>query len=259
MSEEDKKEDWREKGEISRREFLKDAGFVVGGGAVGALIAWPLIPGEEKIVEVPGETVFVDVPGPTVTVPGPTVTVPGPTVTVPGPTVTVPGETITIVKTPEGVVTLNVNGESYVINVEPEWSLAFVLKEKLGLVGLKIGCDRAECGSCTIIVDGRAALACSMLAIEAEGMDIRTIEGLADGPTLHPAQQRFLDADAFQCGYCTPGMIMTAVALLESNPNPTIDEVREAISGNLCYCGDYTRIVAAIAQVPINVEYAGGG
>ncbi len=262
MSEEDrKKEKKEESGEISRREFLKDAGFVVGGGAVGALIAWPLIPGEETIVEVPGETVFVDVPGPTTTVtvdvPGPTVTVPGPTVTVtvPGPTVTVevPGEKI------PGAITLIINGESRLVKVEPEWSLAFVLKEKLGLVGLKIGCDRAECGSCTIIVDGRAALACTMLAVQAEGLAIRTIEGLPDGPTLHEAQQRFLAADAFQCGYCTPGMIMTAAALLERNPNPTIDEVREAISGNLCYCSDYTRIVAAIAQVPINVEYAGGG
>jgi aerobic-type carbon monoxide dehydrogenase small subunit (CoxS/CutS family) len=259
MSEEDrKKEKEKESGEISRREFLKDAGFVVGGGAVGALIAWPLIPGEEKIVEVPGETVFVDVPGPTVTVnvPGPTVTVPGPTVTVPGPTVTVtvevPGEKI------PGAVTLTVNGEPRLVKVEPEWSLAFVLKEKLGLTGAKIGCDRAECGTCTIIVDGRTALACSILAIQAEGRDIRTIEGLADGPILHPVQQRFLDNSTFQCGYCTPGMIMSAVALLESNPNPTVDEARETISGNLCYCSDYTRIVATIANVPIDVTVGGG-
>jgi aerobic-type carbon monoxide dehydrogenase small subunit (CoxS/CutS family) len=254
MSEEDRKKEKKEKGEISRREFLKDAGFVVGGAAVGAAIAWPLIPGEETIVEVPGETVFVDVPGPTVTVevPGPTVTVPGPTVTVPGPTVTVtvevPGEKI------PGAITLTINGESRLVKVEPEWSLAFVLKEKLGLTGTKIGCDRAECGTCTVIVDGRTALACSILAVQAEGLDITTIEGLADGYTLHPVQQLFWDADAFQCGYCTPGMIMSAKALIDRTPNPTVDEAREAISGNLCYCSDYPRIVAAIAGVSTNVE-----
>ena len=258
MSEEDRKKGKKkESGEISRREFLKDAGFVVAGGAVGAAIAWPLVPKDtvtETITETitVTETVTVEVPGPTVTV-----EVPGPTVTV---EVEVPGPTVVVTEAPEGVVTLTINGESRVVKVEPEWSLAFVLKEKLGLTGAKIGCDRAECGTCTVIADGRSVLACAILAIQAEGLDIRTIEGLADGPTLHPVQQRFLDNDAFQCGYCTPGMIMSAVALLDRNSNPTVDEVREAISGNLCYCSDYTRIVAAIAGVPINVEvdYQGG-
>ena len=293
MSEKDKKES----GEVTRREFLKDAGFLVGGAAIGVGIALPLASDG-------GGT--VDVPGPTVTVPGPTVTV-ATFVAPDGTEFATLGELITYLEglpggievitsfvcpydnqefaslaaleahlnaahggefatTPDGgtvaipgAITLTVNGESHLVKVEPEWSLAFVLKEKLGLTGTKIGCDRAQCGTCTVLVGGRAVLSCSMLAVQSEGLDILTIEGLADGSTLHPVQQRFLDNDTFQCGYCTPGMIMTAVALIDRIPNPTIDDAREAISGNLCYCSDYLRIEATIANVPYDAEVLGGG
>jgi aerobic-type carbon monoxide dehydrogenase small subunit (CoxS/CutS family) len=145
-----------------------------------------------------------------------------------------------------GIVTLHVNGRNYTTMVEPEWPLAYVLRESLGLVGTKVGCDRGECGSCTIHVDGRPVLACTMLAIESQGKDIVTIEGLADGSELHPVQKKFRDNCTFQCGYCTPGMIMSAVALLSKTPNPTRDQVKEGISGNICMCMDYTRITNTI-------------
>ena len=280
------KEDKKESGEVTRREFLKDAGFIVGGAAIGAGIAYPLIPGTET--EVPGPT--VEVPGPTVQVDVPTFVAPDGTqfatfdelITylegLPGgievitefkcpyddldfATVTAlgahldsvhggqfPAEPGEVVEAIPGAVTLTVNGTSHLVKVDAGWPLSFVIREKLGLVGTKIGCDRAECGACTIIVDGRAALACTILAIEAEGLNITTIEGLADGPNLHPVQQRFLDNNTFQCGYCTPGQIMSAVALLDKIPSPTLDEAKEAISGNLCFCGDYTRIVNTIVQ-----------
>jgi aerobic-type carbon monoxide dehydrogenase small subunit (CoxS/CutS family) len=289
------KEDKKESGEVTRREFLKDAGFVVGGAAIGAGIAWPLASdGDgETITETITVTETVDVP--TFRAPdGATFDTFEALVTymegLPG-GVTVIDKFIcpyddqefatlallethlnaahggefaatpnggTVVQAIPGVITLTINGESHVLKVEPEWSLAFVLKEKLGLTGTKIGCDRAQCGTCTVLIGGRAALSCSMLAVQAEGLDILTIEGLADGPTLHPVQQRFLDNDTFQCGYCTPGMILTAVALIDRIPNPTIDEAREAISGNLCYCSDYIRVVATIANVPYDVEILGG-
>ena len=146
------------------------------------------------------------------------------------------------------MVTLTVNNQQYVVKVEPEWSLAFVLREKLGLVGLKIGCDRGECGACNILVDGTVHLACTMMAIESEGRTIVTLEGLANGPTLHPVQKLFLENSTFQCGYCTPGMIISAVALLGKTPKPTRDQVRQGLSGNLCYCSDYTRIVNTVLK-----------
>jgi carbon-monoxide dehydrogenase small subunit len=151
-----------------------------------------------------------------------------------------PGETI------EGLSTLTVNGKSTVLEIEPDMSLAFVLREKLGLVGTKIGCDRGTCGTCTVIMDGRTVYSCTVLAIEAEGKAIETIEGLSDGVNLHPVQQRFVDNSAAQCGICTPGFIMAAKSLLDSNPNPTRDEVREALSGHFCTCGHTLKIVDAV-------------
>jgi len=148
----------------------------------------------------------------------------------------------------EGMVTLKVNGKDVTVAVEPEWSLAFVLREKLGLIGTKVGCDRGECGTCTVHMDGQTVYACMVLACEAEGHAITTIEGLADGATLHPVQQLFMDRASYQCGYCTPGNIMTAVALLAKNPSPTRDQVREALSGNLCFCIDYTRTIDTILE-----------
>ncbi len=237
MSEKDKKES----GEVSRRQFLTGTGLVVGGAAIGAGIAWPLASDGD------GETVakficpYDDQEFATlVAIETHLDAAHG------GEFATTPNGG-TVVQAIPGAVPLTINGESHVLKVEPEWTMAFVLKEKLGLTGAKIGCDRGTCGTCTIIVDGRTALACTILAIEAEGRNIVTIEGLADGPNLHPVQQRFLDNSTFQCGYCTPGMIMSAVALIDRIPNPTVDDAREAISGNLCYCSDYTRIVRTIA------------
>ena len=144
------------------------------------------------------------------------------------------------------LIKLNVNNQDYEVTIKPHWSLAFVLREKMGLTGTKMACGNGACGSCTVIIDGKAVFACLQLAIAWQGSQITTIEGLADGDKLHPIQQSFIDNVAFQCGFCTPGMIMAAKALLDQTPNPTDGEVREAIGGHLCRCGSYPRIVKAI-------------
>jgi carbon-monoxide dehydrogenase small subunit len=145
-------------------------------------------------------------------------------------------------------ITIEINGKEYGLKVQDNWSLAFVLREKLGLTGTKIGCDRGSCGACTVVVDGKAIYSCMMLAIEAAGKHIKSIEALSDGVNLHRIQQAFIDGDAVQCGYCTPGFIMSAVALLDSKPNPTRDDVREALSGHLCICGHTKKIVDAVLR-----------
>ena len=143
---------------------------------------------------------------------------------------------------------LNVNGRQYTTEVSPTDTLASILREKLGLTGTKIMCDNGECGACTILIDGDPVLSCITLAIECEGKDIRTIEGLSDPDTgeLHPVQQTFVERSGMQCGICTPGMIITASALLNRNPVPSEDEVREALAGNLCRCGNYKRITECV-------------
>ena len=145
-------------------------------------------------------------------------------------------------------ITLTVNGEEYELKVQPYWTLADVLREKFGLTGTKIMCDEGACGSCTVLTDGEPVLSCLTLAIECEGKDILTIEGLADQETgnLHPLQRVFVEHSGLQCGVCTPGMILTAKALLDENPNPTEDEVRESLAGNLCRCGTYKRITECV-------------
>ena len=145
-------------------------------------------------------------------------------------------------------ITLTVNREEYKLTVAPNWTLADVLREKLGLTGTKLICNEGECGACTVLVNGKPTLSCLTLAIECEGKSILTIEGLADPLTgeLHPLQQTFVERSGMQCGACTPGMILTAKALLDANPNPTEDEVREALAGNLCRCGNYLRITECI-------------
>ncbi len=142
-------------------------------------------------------------------------------------------------------VTLQINGRKYRLLVEPRWSLLSVLRERLGLTGSKVGCDRGECGSCTVLIDDVPRYACMTLAIEAEGAKITTLEGLMKGEELGPVQQAFVEHDAFQCGYCTPGQIMAVEGLLRGNPNPSIDEIRRAVSGNLCRCGAYKHIFNA--------------
>ena len=142
-------------------------------------------------------------------------------------------------------VKLLINGRSHRLLVEPRWSLLFVLREKLGLTGTKVGCERGECGACTVLIDGQPRYACMTLAVEAVGKEITTVEGLMKGEELGPVQQAFLEHDAFQCGYCTPGQIMAVEGLLRSNPNPSLEEIRRAVSGNLCRCGTYAHIFKA--------------
>jgi carbon-monoxide dehydrogenase small subunit len=146
----------------------------------------------------------------------------------------------------KGIVSLMVNGETHALALEPNVTLQEVLREHLGLTGTKKGCDTGECGACTVLMDGMAVNSCLVLAVRAEGKEITTIEGLARGGDLHPLQRAFHELGAIQCGYCSPGMILSAKALLERNPNPSQREIQEAISGNLCRCTGYVKIVEAI-------------
>ena len=142
----------------------------------------------------------------------------------------------------------SVNGVRRDMVVEPRWTLLYVLREKLGITGTKPGCERGECGACTVLVDGVSRYACLTLAVEADGKEITTIEGLMDGELLGPVQEAFAAHDAFQCGYCTPGQIMAAEGLLRRSPAPKPDEIRTAMSGNLCRCGAYPHIAAAVSS-----------
>ena len=148
----------------------------------------------------------------------------------------------------ERIVHLNINNERYEVIVRPRESLLDVLRNKLGLTGTKIGCNEGDCGACTVIMNGRIVNACLVFAVEAEGQTIMTIEGLAQGPELHPLQQAFIHYGGFQCGYCTPGMLLSAKALLDENPDPTEEEIRRGISGNLCRCTGYAKIVESIRE-----------
>ncbi|WP_155057801.1 (2Fe-2S)-binding protein [Streptomyces blattellae] len=163
-------------------------------------------------------------------------------------------------------VTLNINGEKYTLSVDHRTTLLDALRERLDLTGAKKGCDQGQCGACTVLLDGRRAVSCLQLAVAAEGREITTIEGLAEGDRLHPVQQAFLDLDGYQCGYCTPGQICSAVAVIEEHaagwpsavtddvrpeagPAPlSAEEIRERMSGNLCRCGAYVAIVEAVGQ-----------
>ena len=153
-------------------------------------------------------------------------------------------------KTVEGLtsVELKINGRSHKLLVEPRWTLLFVLREKLELTGTKVGCERGECGSCTVLIDDRPQYACMMLAVEAEGHEITTLEGLMDGEKLGPVQQAFVEKDAFQCGYCTSGQIMATEGFLRKNTDPSMDDIRRAMSGNLCRCGAYPNIFKAVRR-----------
>jgi carbon-monoxide dehydrogenase small subunit len=142
--------------------------------------------------------------------------------------------------------TMTLNSESVTVEVEPSDLLVDVLRDKLGLTGTKIGCSEGECGACTVIMDGQAVLSCLLPAMKAHGCEVVTIEGLSRGDALHPLQQAFVEQGAVQCGYCTPGMIMSAKALLDENPQPSLEEIEEAIAGNLCRCTGYLQIIEAI-------------
>jgi aerobic carbon-monoxide dehydrogenase small subunit len=146
-------------------------------------------------------------------------------------------------------ITVTVNGTKYVRDVESRTLLAYFLRESLGLTGTHVGCDSSSCGVCVVVLDGdRAVKSCTMFAVQADGREIMTVEGLAAGGKLHPLQQAFWDQHGLQCGYCTPGMLMTSYALLGKNPDPSEAEIREGISGNLCRCTGYQNIVKAVQQ-----------
>jgi isoquinoline 1-oxidoreductase subunit alpha len=147
-----------------------------------------------------------------------------------------------------GRLELTVNGSKRTVEAPPRESLLSVLRNRLGLTGTKYGCGEGQCGACTVLLDGQAARSCRTDVSEAVGKRITTIEGLAGKSGLHPVQAAFLEEEAFQCGYCTPGMIVAAAALLESNPHPSRDEAAGALAGNICRCGTYSRILAAVAR-----------
>ena len=143
-------------------------------------------------------------------------------------------------------ISVTVNGVKHEAMVEPRTLLVYFLREHLGLIGTHVGCDTSQCGACTVQLNGRAVKSCTILAVQANGTEITTIEGLAREGALHPVQEGFREKHGLQCGYCTPGMIMTAVHLLERNPNPTEEEIRHALEGNLCRCTGYVNIVESI-------------
>lgn len=154
-------------------------------------------------------------------------------------------------------VALIVNGKKVDTDVDFRMTLAEFLREELGLTGTKVGCNRAECGSCTVILDGNPVYSCTLLAVEAEGREVLTIEGLTEKGKLHPLQEAFIEHDALQCGYCTPGMIMSLKALLDRNPHPTEDDIRNAIDGNLCRCGTYPNIIKATLAASEKIAHHG--
>jgi carbon-monoxide dehydrogenase small subunit len=143
-------------------------------------------------------------------------------------------------------ISLIVNGKKVEADVEPRMLLVYFIRDVLGLTGTHVGCDTANCGACTVLLDGRAVKSCNIFAVQADGRELLTIEGLAKNGQLHPIQQAFWEKHGLQCGYCTPGMIMIAYWFLNRNPNPTEEEIRNAISGNLCRCTGYVKIVEAI-------------
>jgi aerobic-type carbon monoxide dehydrogenase small subunit (CoxS/CutS family) len=145
--------------------------------------------------------------------------------------------------------TLEVNGQPHTISIEPRTTLAAALRDQLGLTGTKVVCDRGSCSACTVWIDKIPTLACMTLAIDVGGRSVTTIEGLAEGDGLHPVQAAFVKHDALQCGFCTPGMVMSCAALLDRNPDPSLDDVKHAVSGNLCRCGTYPKVFAATLEV----------
>jgi aerobic-type carbon monoxide dehydrogenase small subunit (CoxS/CutS family) len=200
--------DEKPRGKTTRRDFLKGVG-------AGAVVAAAAVAGVEEYRMVQQQAV------------------------IPTPTPVPPQYSKTI--------TLNVNGADYTFTIDNRWTLVDVLREKLGLAGTKVWCDNGECGACTVLVDGKPMLSCITLAVEAEGKKVLTIEGLrTSSGELHPIQQAFVDHDGLQCGVCTPGMIMTTKALLDANPHPTEEQVRQALSGNVCRCGAYPKIVESV-------------
>jgi aerobic-type carbon monoxide dehydrogenase small subunit (CoxS/CutS family) len=209
---------------VSRREFLRDAGLLVGGASIGSMAFLNGCKSNSNAVASITSTSTITVTSPPITVVNQTAA----------------GEVA------EAIVTLNVNGDNLPVMVRPNWTLQHVLNDKLGLTGTKEWCDGGACGSCSVIVNGKAVLSCMMLAIECTGVTIETIEGIA--ASGHPIVQAYMDNNCMQCGYCTPGFIVTAKALLDQNPNPTVPQVQQALAGNLCRCTTYPQHPLAVQQ-----------
>lgn len=153
----------------------------------------------------------------------------------------------------KSVIDISVNGVMHTIEVKNNWTLLNVIRDELGLTGTKCGCNKGECGACTVLMNGRSILSCLTLAVSAQGQEILTIEGLSKDQKLHPIQQSFIELGAIQCGFCSPGLIMSAKALLDSNARPTEEEIRAGINGNLCRCTGYAKIVEAIMAAANNI------
>ena len=164
-------------------------------------------------------------------------------------TIRVAGQDVKVFGPGKVPITLNINQKRYTAEVEPRMTLLDTLRADLELTGSKRVCDRGTCGACTVLVNGKAVYSCSMLAIEAQGKAITTVEGLMDGDKLHPVQQAFVDNDAQQCGYCTPGFVVACKAFLDRNPHPTVEDMKTGLGGNVCRCGTYAGIKAAVMQV----------
>jgi carbon-monoxide dehydrogenase small subunit len=145
-------------------------------------------------------------------------------------------------------ITVTVNDTRHELEVEPRELLVYVLRERLGLTGTNVGCDTTSCGACTVLLDGESVKSCTVLAVQADGRGVTTIEGLSDDGRMHPVQQAFHEQHALQCGYCTPGMVMATVSLLSEHPDPSEEEIRSALEGNLCRCTGYVNIVKAVRQ-----------
>jgi len=152
-----------------------------------------------------------------------------------------------------GQVSITVNGAEHALELEPRELLVYVLRERLGLTGTNVGCDTSSCGACTVLLDGESVKSCTLLGVQVDGHEITTIEGLATNGTMHPVQEAFHKEHGLQCGYCTPGFIMAAISLLDETPNPTEEEIRHALEGNLCRCTGYHNIVRAV-QAAAGVE-----
>jgi aerobic-type carbon monoxide dehydrogenase small subunit (CoxS/CutS family) len=249
MSEEENK-DSTKKRIMSRREFLKDAGLVAGGIGTAAFLSACSPAASTVTTTIAGQSTTLTATKTVTQTPAAVTTTA--TTTAPGITVTTtaPGTTTTVITTPvpvPAIIKLTVNKKQYEVQVEPNWTLQRTLQFKLGLTGsAKTMCDRGECGSCTVIMNGRAVLSCTTLTAECAGKSIETIEGIAE--SKHPLIYSYMKWDCMQCGYCTPGFLVSAKALLDKNPNPTEADVKQALSGNICRCCTQLRHTPAVLE-----------